>query len=199
MIPLTRFEKVTPLKASRVYGKLPHLRVTCLDLWEFFSSVLEPSDGIYSIIYSKTQAFSHLKPSPYFIVNPHTDFGYNVVTFPSNVLFHVLAFCIIRDILYHPTVDTPLRFATYLPKKKKYKKSLLRKIPTFLASLNRKSQKQISPSSSLVILSTFHQVYQLQIRSPLIQILKVPSSLRFLSFLFQLKICSLLKPRAGVG
>ena len=82
----------------------------------------------------------------------------------------------------------------HLPKKKKYKKSrlkILQKTSPVLPSTLTPQKAEPFRSSLLVILcSSFNQVYQLQIRSPLTHPFKVLLSLSFLSTLVQLKIRS---------
>ena len=194
---LERLETVSPtIKVTKVFGKgQPHRLVSCQSLWDYFSYTLLPGDGIYELIRPKT--LGHLSvtgSSPHIIFNPASSFGRAICSLSSRNLFFVLTKGLVEDLIYLPTAYTPLTFGPFLPKKKKYKKSVLLKVPTFLAFRKKTPTRTIT---NLAVVS--QKVYQAKIRSPLIPILKVPCCFNPIRSLYLLTIRSQQFPRAGVG
>ena len=198
-------EKVAPLRVRKALAKgNPHLFILYIDLWEYFLSILLPNNPLYDLIFSKTQR--HLTTNqdlPYVVINTSTKFGESILSLSHKKLFTLLIFSLKKDILYQNIRIIPRRIL-HLPKKKKYKKSRLTKILQKTSSglpSTLTPPKAVPVLSSLLVTlrSSFNQVYQLQIRSPLTHPFKELSSLRFIRTPFQLKICSLLYPRVGVG
>ena len=196
MDTLQRLAIVSPtIKATKVYGPgQPHRLVTCQSLWEYFASILLPGDGIYEMIHPKTIGLlSTSSLMPHFIINRSTPFGRHVFSQSRQNQFILLTYGLVKDLLYHPYVYTPITFRPFLRQKRKYKKSVLLKVPTFLAS-------RLKISTPPIILATpSRKVFQLKIRSPLSSLLKVTRWISPIRSLYQLKICSQLFPRAGVG
>ena len=196
--------KVAPLRVRKALAKgNPHLFVLCIDLWEYFLPILLPTNPLYDLIFSKTQRYLITNQDlPYVVINTSTKFGKTILSLSHKKLFTLLVYSLKKDILYHNIRMSPRRIL-HLPKKKKNKKSHLIKIqktPPVLPSTLTFQMAEPSLSSLLVtFFSSFNQVYQLQIRSPLTPPFKVLSSLRSISTPFQLKISSLLYPRVGVG
>jgi hypothetical protein len=193
---LERLDTVSPtIKVQKVFGKgQPHRLVSCQSLWDYFSYTLLPGDGIYELIRPQTLGYlSETSSSPHIIFNPASSFGRAICSLSRRNLFYVLTKGVVEESIYLPTVFTPLTFGPFLPKKKKYKKSVLLKVSSFLASCTKTSPT----AHNLVVVS--NKVYQAKIRSPLIPTLKVTFCLNPIRFLYLLKIRSQQFPRAGVG
>ena len=197
-------EKISPLRVRKALAGKPHLFIVCIDLWEYLLPFLLPSNPLFDLIFSKTQR--HLTTNqdlPYVVINTSTKFGESILSLSHKKLFTLLIFSLKKDILYQNIRIIPRRIL-HLPKKKKYKKSCLVKIPqktlpVHTRTLTPQKTEPFLPGLLVTLCSSFNQVYQLQIRSPLTHPFQVLPSLCFISTLFQSKISSLLYPRVGVG
>jgi len=195
---LERLEYVAPIfKLTRAFGKgTPHVRISCQSLWDYFDSILLPCDGIDQLIRPKTLGhLSNTGPQPYVIFNPTSSFGRGLRRLSRRTFFLFLMHGIVEDLLYSPSVYTPLTFGPFLPKKRKYKKAVLLKVRTFLA--RPKLTPTSLPTNNLV--NPSGKVFQSKIRSLLTPVIKVIRCVYHIWSLYQLKIRSQLFPRAGVG
>jgi len=209
---LVRLEYVTPIfKLARAFGKgQPHLLISCQSLWDYFDSILLPCDGIDKLIRPKTLGhLSNSGPLPYVIFNPISSFGRAFRRLSRRTIFLFLMYGIVEDLLYSPSVYTPLTFGPFLPKKRKYKKSVLLKVKTFLACRSKTLPSlpntlvyppcKVCQSKIRSPLTPVLKVFRSKIRPLLIPVLKVPWCFNPIGSLYQLKIRSQLFPRAGVG